>query len=226
MSDGHALLAAVLASPGDDLPRLVYGDWLEENGEPEWAAVIRVMCAQPHEFDADVQVERMGAGRPVPAVTTTLAWLESHAPHHLSMLLGGRKCGRVSNERPWVTGCPSLGLRVEWRRGFIALVQGSIEVVQTHLPRIVARHPVERADATNKEPFRAEWLGNDSLYSWRGITGDDAGPHDLPPRLFDLLPGHRYCGPGWDHFRNYPTPESSLTALSAALLIEALAALT
>ena len=33
MTDRDALLAAILANPDDDLPRLVYADWLEENGD-------------------------------------------------------------------------------------------------------------------------------------------------------------------------------------------------
>jgi uncharacterized protein (TIGR02996 family) len=37
-----ALLAAVRADPADDLPRLVYADWLEERGEVERAELIRV----------------------------------------------------------------------------------------------------------------------------------------------------------------------------------------
>lgn len=41
MSQGDALLAAVRADPDDDLPRLVYADWFEENGEPLRAAFIR-----------------------------------------------------------------------------------------------------------------------------------------------------------------------------------------
>jgi uncharacterized protein (TIGR02996 family) len=36
----EALLAEVLASPQDDTPRLVYADWLEEEGEV-WAADLR-----------------------------------------------------------------------------------------------------------------------------------------------------------------------------------------
>lgn len=39
------LLAAILADPNDDLPRLVYADWLEENGEPERAEFIRSQIA-------------------------------------------------------------------------------------------------------------------------------------------------------------------------------------
>ncbi len=33
MTDNDALLRAILDSPDDDAPRLVYADWLEENGD-------------------------------------------------------------------------------------------------------------------------------------------------------------------------------------------------
>jgi uncharacterized protein (TIGR02996 family) len=42
MNDGDALLAAILANPDDDTPRLVYADWLQENGQPERAEFIRL----------------------------------------------------------------------------------------------------------------------------------------------------------------------------------------
>ena len=44
MSDEDALLAAINANPDDDTPRLVYADWLDENGQPEWAEFIRLQC--------------------------------------------------------------------------------------------------------------------------------------------------------------------------------------
>jgi uncharacterized protein (TIGR02996 family) len=44
MSAEAALLAAVWESPHDDTPRLVYADWLEENGDPDRAAFVRVQC--------------------------------------------------------------------------------------------------------------------------------------------------------------------------------------
>lgn len=47
MTTEEALLAAVWANPHDDLPRLVYADWLDETGDPAKAAraeFIRVQC--------------------------------------------------------------------------------------------------------------------------------------------------------------------------------------
>jgi len=46
-SDGEALFRAICEQPWEDTPRLVYADWLEENGEPERAAFIRFECEFP-----------------------------------------------------------------------------------------------------------------------------------------------------------------------------------
>ena len=44
MTDHDALLAAVLADPEDDAPRLVLADWFEENGQEERGEFVRVQC--------------------------------------------------------------------------------------------------------------------------------------------------------------------------------------
>lgn len=52
MTTSDALLAAVLASTDDDLPRLVYADWLDENGQAERAEFIRAqieLAKYPHD---------------------------------------------------------------------------------------------------------------------------------------------------------------------------------
>src|SRR5262245_35164247 len=41
----EALEAAVAAEPEDDAPRLVYADWLDENGDPQRAKYVRACCA-------------------------------------------------------------------------------------------------------------------------------------------------------------------------------------
>jgi uncharacterized protein (TIGR02996 family) len=45
MSDRLAMLAAIHDLPDDDLPRLAYADWMEENGQPERGEFIRVHLA-------------------------------------------------------------------------------------------------------------------------------------------------------------------------------------
>jgi uncharacterized protein (TIGR02996 family) len=44
MSDREAFVRAILESPDDDAPRLVYADWLDENGDPARAEFIRLQC--------------------------------------------------------------------------------------------------------------------------------------------------------------------------------------
>ncbi len=42
MTERQALVKAMLAEPADDLPRLVFADWLDENGHPDRAAFTRL----------------------------------------------------------------------------------------------------------------------------------------------------------------------------------------
>jgi uncharacterized protein (TIGR02996 family) len=44
MTDRDALLRSVCAHPDADAPRLIYADWLEENGDPDRAEFIRLQC--------------------------------------------------------------------------------------------------------------------------------------------------------------------------------------
>lgn len=44
MSDRDSFLRAIIAQPDDNLPRLVFADFLDEHGEPERAEFIRVQC--------------------------------------------------------------------------------------------------------------------------------------------------------------------------------------
>jgi uncharacterized protein (TIGR02996 family) len=44
MTQDDAFLADIIANPDDDAPRLVYADWLEDHGQPDRAAFVRVQC--------------------------------------------------------------------------------------------------------------------------------------------------------------------------------------
>jgi uncharacterized protein (TIGR02996 family) len=51
--ENPGLLAGIIANAEDDAPRLVYADWLEENGDLERAEFIRVQCALFDKSPAD-----------------------------------------------------------------------------------------------------------------------------------------------------------------------------
>ncbi len=44
MADRDAFLRTIRENPHDDGPRLVFADWLEEQGECDYAELIRTMC--------------------------------------------------------------------------------------------------------------------------------------------------------------------------------------
>ena len=124
------LLRAVLADPQDDVARLVFADWLDENDEPERAELIRLQIKiaraeeYPHPIEwAQREAELLrGAQRPAPGVhfrlsrglvysmelpgdtwvriATAVAWHESQ----------GRTCPRTAQplESVTLTSWPSI----------------------------------------------------------------------------------------------------------------------
>jgi len=52
MTDERSFIGAILANPGDDVPRLIYADWLEERGDPRAEDLRlemhhRALCSRP-----------------------------------------------------------------------------------------------------------------------------------------------------------------------------------
>jgi uncharacterized protein (TIGR02996 family) len=114
MSDA-AFLRSIIAAPDDDLPRLVYADWLDENGDPDRAELIRVQCE--------------------------LAKMPDHDPRRRSLedreheLLGEHEVG-------WLSGLPGYIQEWEWRRGFVYEVSASLVQIQNDPNESFAGHPV------------------------------------------------------------------------------------
>jgi uncharacterized protein (TIGR02996 family) len=58
--NANALFAEILANPADDVPRLIYADWLDEHDNPDRADFIRTQCQLarlPQEDDRHVALE-------------------------------------------------------------------------------------------------------------------------------------------------------------------------
>jgi uncharacterized protein (TIGR02996 family) len=111
-----AFLDDIVANTDDDTPRLVYADWLEENGQPERAEFIRVQ----------VELERLpldAPGRPA---------LEARAEDLLT-----------ESEERWLAPVPAQLLRWTWRRGFLETVQFLGPGPAADLVRLCAAHPLD-----------------------------------------------------------------------------------
>jgi uncharacterized protein (TIGR02996 family) len=86
MPESADLLAAVAAAPADDLPRLVYADWLDDRGEPDYATFVRdqIRLSQVPSWDPlavrarHQRKETLGIGRPfygtLPDLPLFLKW--------------------------------------------------------------------------------------------------------------------------------------------------------
>jgi uncharacterized protein (TIGR02996 family) len=100
MSIETVFLHDVLDHPDDDSPRLVYADWLEDNGQPERAELIRVQCEL-------ARVPEWASGRHLLKAREQELWRE--------------------HNREWSAHLPRwarTGSR-EFRRGFVARVEVS-----------------------------------------------------------------------------------------------------
>ncbi len=70
MNSHPGFLDAIHAAPDDDTPRLIYADWLDENGDPDRAEFIRLQIdsarlpeGDPRGVDLDVRAEEILAAR-------------------------------------------------------------------------------------------------------------------------------------------------------------------
>jgi uncharacterized protein (TIGR02996 family) len=186
MSDHDALLAAVFASPDDDLPRLVFADWLEETGHPANAARAQYIRAQ-------VEVVHQLPGSD--------AWLE----------LNRRSADlrdRFRDEWDTAFADPNdwRGYTVARRRGFVDEVKISLERLAVFGPTMFASAPVRvlrvvtyDSSGTSEE----EWTGFRRLKCLGGVRVLQFGPAMFDFGQRDQVPddaplvsvlGHRHLG--------------------------------
>src|SRR4051794_4528226 len=107
-----AFLQAVVEAPDEDLPRLVYADWLEDNpppsADPEWAEFIRLQCEVARREAADPGQDLLGADLPDPELDG-LRW-------RAEQLLAG-------NRERWSAGLAGLASECRFRRGMVEYVR-------------------------------------------------------------------------------------------------------
>jgi uncharacterized protein (TIGR02996 family) len=168
MTTEEALLGAVCASPADDLPRLAYADWCEENGQSERADFIRVQ----------IELARLGEGDPRKSdlEARESALLEAHS-------------------EAWSADLPDWAFRPQFRRGFVAVVSAHAEELLWEGEALRRRAPLEGVRLRGlPDPgivhglFRSPCLGGLTELDLEGITIGQAGARALAssPRLARL----------------------------------------
>jgi uncharacterized protein (TIGR02996 family) len=121
MTDEEGLLAAIVGTPGDDLPRLAYADWLEEHGQSERAELIRVQ----------LELARLppGDGRGPALRRREQQLLEAHAAE-------------------WAPPLPAWASRPEYRRGLVGQVTARAADFLAGAEELMRRVPLEGARLT------------------------------------------------------------------------------
>jgi uncharacterized protein (TIGR02996 family) len=127
MTDREALVRAIIESPDDDAPRLVYADWLDEHGQPERAEFIRLQCEQSNLIlDPPESYDRYTAI--------------------------GLRCGELlrAHYKQWVKDLGSLSpnrqLHLGFRRGMVAEATCSVKYFLLHGDRLFDVAPVEEIE--------------------------------------------------------------------------------
>jgi uncharacterized protein (TIGR02996 family) len=137
-----ALLRAICAAPDDDTPRLVAADWLEEHGDPDRAAFIRIQCEL-----ARLEAAGFGAGADAnglrrkervyngPASYQGPTWAAQECPELVHF--------RTREHAASPLSAPVEGAeRVGFRRGFIEEVVCPAAEWLAHGPAIRERQPI------------------------------------------------------------------------------------
>lgn len=148
----HAgFLAAIIEEPHDDFHRIVYADWLEENGEDERAEFIRAQLELAKmRAEALVELGRPGQHAGTPCLHRAGPGSKCHLCYDLRTTEWGYLDGSaaahewardVLDALPAGTYIPDT---VIFRRGFIAEVHGlTFDLWREHGPRLVRQHPLE-----------------------------------------------------------------------------------
>ena len=124
MDERGALIAAVLADPDDDLPRLVFADWLDERGEADTARFLRAQIALAALPEWEPQAVALRRTRP--------EWDRTEA------LAGGLPRLAPGGGLHWIAS--DL-----FRRGFGHSVHApQLIALRTRMPELLAEVPVER----------------------------------------------------------------------------------
>ena len=175
MTDLDAILARIIAEPGEDTVRLAYADALDERGEPgdaERAEFVRVQVA--------LALRR--AEEPAGKDGVWLAgfrWGLHREGVAVASLLGGRcECAICLQNRSdelaagadaWV---PPVNAVWDWHRGFIADVTCTAADWLAHGDALRAAHPVTSVRLTTEPDWAAELIAGDGS-PWHGMEHTD-----------------------------------------------------
>ncbi len=201
----RGLLDDIIANPEDDMLRLIYADWLEDEGHRKRAMFIRAT---------------MNGAEFVPTIHSLRRSMTDECRQrildHLCLI------GSPIKRWDWQQLEAGVGpfRKVVFRRGFISLVRCTQAAWLEHGAAICGMHPVERVEIYDCTPF----LGAIGTYwFWQRIHLPDADAHGttyIDAEIRDVMV--RRCGVWFDHERgvsSLQTKKEAEDAMSRACIL-------
>jgi uncharacterized protein (TIGR02996 family) len=164
LTDADAFIRAIIAEPDDDVPRLVYADWLDERGDPR-GEFIRVQCAlaswppclRSHfrdEFEGGMCLECQGLTNPLRRRERELLdefWAKwchqtfDHIAPDVGVSSGGDNLRiRLYDRKPRQDEIGEF--EATFTRGFVGSVTLSWTDFQTHADALLSSAPIRRVN--------------------------------------------------------------------------------
>lgn len=179
MTDRELLLAAILANPDEDTPRLAYADEIEEE-EPEHAEFIRVQCKIARMHPGDLMCDRTGD------FLSHAGGAKLFTPRcrckPCSLVRREYMLGRRFIHWYWCKGIPP-GTQKNYRRGFIEHITCTAADWLTHADAIVKQHPVRKVRLTTRVQCGVAGLENEPGVLERWFSARWPGIEFELPRL-------------------------------------------
>jgi uncharacterized protein (TIGR02996 family) len=199
----EAFLEDIIANPSDDVPRLVYADWLEEQGQGERAEFIRIQIALanwPCECTSEERVYHDEC-RCKEKAKLQRRELELLPRQYVAT---GLACDDI-----WFT------------RGFVSRVRITCDDWSEHGRELVRQHPLERVELSDKRPRWTMHIYSPRLCGWGperlvGGTLVADGEERLPETLLNALHNHlevntEWYSPWWKFYSDASLAEAALS---------------
>ena len=203
-ADGEGLLRDILDDPEDDGPRLVYSDWLEENGLPERAEFIRVQVEKAGLEALGVRCCCAGLAeseRPCPWHALALREERLHEQHYAEWERAAGLVVDTPHGRQWLTR------RVTWRRGFVEGVALAQRDFIRHAARLFGSSPITRVELTDKRHLSR---ANGRMWAWLyGPPGAGNKPWLKAAEHEARWDPWLISRPLWDRLRGTPGPAAN-----------------
>ena len=195
MTDGQRLLRRILECPGDDAVRLIYSDWLEEQGEEERAEFIR------NQIKYYPQARKWLSTKDHPEITYEFDRGFVSSVSLTCEAFVGQEC----------TACNGTGHPHKDGHQMLAFcgICGGTGRIEGVARELFSRHPIVDVKLVDKNPHPPGYsLG------WRR---NFIGPDSVPEEIYDLINGWRriHSGPPIQ-WKEYFTTNEANAALSRA----------